>query len=264
MYLFLFRVNKLWWVPTQPSLITTQPPRLDRYFAQRLLLWMPCKLWKVTLYCPNEGCDKKPLTSAGIYSIVRQVVDIDSDYNLVAEYLECRCCARKVISWSPEIVKQLDTGHQVQFPVLLNYQYACDVRVIRLLGNRGLGNSSTQLQKKLTEENSEKWLQKSAQYLTDCKYFTNASKSGLTGGCNPEAHPLYYSVFFSCLSQCLFQWSKEDLDLLKTAKKSQLQIQGIADPSEAGIIEKITKRELALHCRRRTRGIVLQHYYNDL
>lgn len=36
-------------------------------------------------------------------------------------------------------------------------------------------------------------------------------------GCNPEAHPLYYSVFVSCLSQCLFQWSKEDLDLLKTA-----------------------------------------------
>lgn len=125
---------------------------------------------------------------------MRQVVDIDSDYNLVAEYLECRCCARKVISWSSEIVKQLDTGHQVQFPVLLNYQYACDVRVIRLLGNRGLGNSSTQLQKKLTEENSEKWLQKSAQYLTDCKYFTNASKSRLTGPLNFQEPPEFVPV----------------------------------------------------------------------
>ena len=405
-YLLFFRVNKLWWDPPQPSLISTQPPRLDRYFAQWLLLWMPCKLWKVTLYCPHKGCDRKLLTSAGIYSTVRQVIDIDSNYNLAAEYLECRHCKRKVISWSPEIIKQLDTGHQLQFPVLLTYQYACDVRVIRLLRNRGLGNSSTQLQKKLTEEHSEKWLQKSAQYLTDCKYFANAFKSGLTGplnfqeppefvpvpkyrwlltvyavdimarmdyvkasitsvygrilkmdstkkivrklaggsagtaswatnvgneigqvlmsvmtvnegtglenmanglmrryslagvsppevlyvdrdccstgkakklfslwdnlvirldiwhfmrriaaGCNAEAHPLY-SVFVGRLSQCIFQWSKEDLDLLKSAKRGQLQIQGVADPSDAAINEKITRRELALHCRRRTRGIV--------
>ena len=31
---------------------------------------------KVILYCPYEGCDKKPLTNIGIYSNVRQVVDI--------------------------------------------------------------------------------------------------------------------------------------------------------------------------------------------
>ena len=31
---------------------------------------------KVILYCPHEGCDKKPLTNIGIYSTVRQVVDI--------------------------------------------------------------------------------------------------------------------------------------------------------------------------------------------
>ena len=193
-YLLFFRVNKLWWDPPQPSLISTQPPRLDRYFAQWLLLWMPRKLWKVTLYCLHEGCDRKLLTSAGIYSTVRQVIDIDSNYNLAAEYLECRHCKRKVISWSPEIIKQLDTGHQLQFPVLLTYQYACDVRVIRLLRNRGLGNSSTQLQKKLTEEHSEKWLQKSAQYLTDCKYFANAFKSGLTGPLNFQEPPEFVPV----------------------------------------------------------------------
>jgi len=43
---------------------------------------------------------------------------------------------------------------------------------------------------------------------------------------------------------------------LKSAKKGQLQSQGIADPCEAATIEKITRRELALHCRRKTRGIV--------
>ena len=73
-------------------------------------------------------------------------------------------------------------------------------------------------------------------------------------GCNTEAHPLY-SVFLSRLSQCIFQWCKDDLDLLKSAKKSKLQKQGIAEPSHAVIISKISKRELALHCRRQTRGI---------
>ena len=77
----------------------------------------------------------------------------------------------------------------------------------------------------------------------------------IAAGCNSEAHPLY-GVFLSRLSQCIFQWSEEDLNLLKSAKRGQLQQQGIADPSEAAIIEKITREELALHCRRRTRGIV--------
>lgn len=77
----------------------------------------------------------------------------------------------------------------------------------------------------------------------------------IAAGCNTEAHPLY-SVFLSRLSQCIFQWSEEDLALLKSAKRGQLQSQGIADPSEAAIIEKITRRELALHCRRKTRGVV--------
>ena len=192
--LYCFRVDKLCWDPPQPPLITSQPPRPDIYFATRLLLWMLRKLWKVTLYCPHPECDKQPLTSAGIYNTVRQVVDIDSNYNLAAEYLECKNCKRKVISWSPGIVKQLDMGHQLQFPVLLTYQYACDVRVIRLLRQRGLGNSSTQLQKKLTEEHSEKYLQRSAQYLTECQYFARASRSGLTDTIHFQEPPQFMPV----------------------------------------------------------------------
>ena len=41
-----------------------------------------------------------------------------------------------------------------------------------------------------------------------------------------------------------------------SAKRSQLRRQGIADPSDAAVIDHITKRELALHCRRKTRGVV--------
>ena len=132
-----------WWYPPQPPLITLQPPRPSNFFALHLLLWMQRKLWGVKLFCPHPTCDKKELTGAGIYPRVRQVLDIDERYNLAAEYLECNACKRKVISWSPAIVRQLDPGHQLKFPVLITYQYACDVKVIRLLRQRSLGNSST-------------------------------------------------------------------------------------------------------------------------
>ena len=191
---FFYRVNKLWWYPPQPPLIASQPPRPSKFFAQRLLLWMPRKLWGVKLFCPHPTCDKKELTGAGIYPRVRQVLDIDERYNLAAEYLECKACKRKVISWSPAIVRQLDPGHQLKFPVLITYQYACDVKVIRLLRQRSLGNSSTLLQKKLHEEHSEKWLQKSVQYLTECKYFAEASKCGLILAQDFEEPPKFVPV----------------------------------------------------------------------
>ncbi|EDO26043.1 predicted protein, partial [Nematostella vectensis] len=145
--------------PHEPQLISSQPPKPDCYFAQPLLLWMPRKLWKVVLKCPQAGCNRN-LTSAGLYQKTRQVVDIDGNYNLADEYLECGQCKKKVISWSPAIVSQLDPGHKLQFPVILTYKYACDVRVVRMLRNRGFGNNSSMLQKKLTEQYSEKWLQK--------------------------------------------------------------------------------------------------------
>ncbi|EDO38009.1 predicted protein [Nematostella vectensis] len=87
-----------------PQLISSQPPKPDCYFAQPLLLWMPRKLWKVVLKCPQAGCNRN-LTSAGLYQKTRQVVDIDGNYNLADEYLECGQCKKKVISWSPAIVE---------------------------------------------------------------------------------------------------------------------------------------------------------------
>lgn len=62
---------------------------------------------------------------------------------------------------------------------ILTYRYACDVRVIRLLRQQGLGNSATQLQRKLTEQHSERWLVHTIQYLNDCKHFRDASNIGL-------------------------------------------------------------------------------------
>ena len=82
------KINKLWYHPPEPSLIPNQPSSVSRYFSQKLLLWMPRKMWQVRLHCPHAQCEKHLLTSAGIYPRVRQVLDIDGYYNLAAEYLE--------------------------------------------------------------------------------------------------------------------------------------------------------------------------------
>ena len=82
-------------------------------------------------------------------------------------------------------------GHKLQFPAILTYRYACDVRVIRLLRQRGLGNSLTQLQRKLTEQHSERWLVRMIQYLNDCKHFRDASTIGLINCPKFEDPPEY-------------------------------------------------------------------------
>ena len=72
--------------------------------------------------------------------------------------------------------------------------------------------------------------------------------------CTTESHPLY-GEFMSRMSQCIFHWSKEDLDLLKNTKHNEL-LQEVRNPGEAEVIDKISKRELALHCHRKTHGTV--------
>ncbi len=58
-------------------------------------------------------------------------------------------------------------------------------------------------------------------------------------GVTTDCHPLY-SVFMKNLSACIFEWDASDVERLKEAKRS------------SGC--QPTSKELARHCRRRTRG----------
>lgn len=116
------RANRLWYYPPEPALIPSQCPVADRYFAHRLLVWMPRRLFKVRLHCPDEACEKHELTSAGNYPGVRHVLDVADYYIMVTEYLRCSRCEGKYIGWSNVIVKQLDEGHRRLFPVVLTYR----------------------------------------------------------------------------------------------------------------------------------------------
>ncbi|KAG1973265.1 hypothetical protein F2P79_000769 [Pimephales promelas] len=140
---------------------------------------MPRKLWQVKLTCPHPDCQKDLLTSAGLHQKIRQVIALGKIYFVASEYLACRRCKRMVISWSHDIVSQLGIGHRVQFPCILTSKLACDIEVVCLMRQRGLGNSSSQIQRKLQERHTEVWLQKTVQYLTDCKGIASAVTSSL-------------------------------------------------------------------------------------
>ena len=72
--------------------------------------------------------------------------------------------------------------------------------------------------------------------------------------CTTDAHQLY-GTFMSKLSGCIFEWDKQDWKDLRIAVKADLaakrQLKVIADKD---IDRHITKKQMALHCRRRTRG----------
>ncbi|KAK0140296.1 hypothetical protein N1851_022771 [Merluccius polli] len=163
---------KLWYEPPVPALIYNQAPTPERFFAHRLLVWIPYRLWKVRLSCPK--C-RRQLTGAGIHKRARQVLDVDRYYLMVTETLRCNSpgCITNYLSTSKTVLDQLSLPLRGEFRLILTQKYACDIRVIRMLRERTLGNSSTRLAKQLRENHGEQWLQRVARYLEVCADFVD-------------------------------------------------------------------------------------------
>lgn len=397
------RVSKLWYDPPQPSLSRAVLNKPDRYFGHRFFLWMPRHLFHTQFHCPHSGCNGT-LTNAGVHQKTRRVVDVDSVYNIAAEYLSCSNCHKKVISWSEGVLNQLDNATRSRFPCILTSKYACDLKIVRLLRQRGLGNSSSAVMKQVREQHGESYLNNLQLYLSHCRDFKTSAERGffapiqfsepppaaavprhrwfmkvyqidvlnrvdyikahmtsqfgtvlkmdstkkitnkLAGkgrktamwatnignehgqvlmsvltvgegsglkqmldglvtryrnagvpppkalyvdrdccgassvhkyleawpflhirldiwhfmrrfpyGCTTDKHQLY-SVLMGKLSQCIFKWDETDLNLLKTAKRAEMIQQCIQNPSEDDVIRRLSTAELALHCKRVTRG----------
>lgn len=73
-------------------------------------------------------------------------------------------------------------------------------------------------------------------------------------GCSSESHALY-PTFMSRLSGCVFEWDSEDLQRLYAAKQSELRAKGVWSVRKEDVSLHVTKKELALHYKRRTQGI---------
>jgi hypothetical protein len=71
--------------------------------------------------------------------------------------------------------------------------------------------------------------------------------------CINESHPLY-GIFMTKLSGAIFEWDEKDVNLLRKAKKCELVLAGLKNPSTDAVNKSISKIELAKHCKRRTRG----------
>ncbi|KAK7944627.1 hypothetical protein WMY93_000355 [Mugilogobius chulae] len=88
------------------------------------------------------------------------------------------------------------------------------------------------------------------QVRLDIWHFMRRFAAGVT----TEAHPLY-GIFMAGLSRCIFEWDPEDVAALRKAKQGERLADGMGVVSERALNERITRRELARHCRRRTRGV---------
>lgn len=110
---------QLWYYPPQPALLYHQAPTPDRFFSHPLLLWMPYKLWRVKVTCPNPSCGSHQLTGGGLHKRARQVLDVDRMYNMVTETLICKKCNKSHVSWSQTVLQQLDLAHRSEFRVIL-------------------------------------------------------------------------------------------------------------------------------------------------
>ncbi len=76
----------------------------------------------------------------------------------------------------------------------------------------------------------------------------------LAAGCTSDAHP-FYSAFLTRLSACIFQWDPLDIALLRQMKREHLEHEGMPNVTNDLVDRQISARELALYCRRRTRGV---------
>ncbi|XP_038150732.1 uncharacterized protein LOC119789746 isoform X1 [Cyprinodon tularosa] len=74
----------LWWFPPQPQPVYHQPPASpEPFFACRLFLWMPHRIWRLQLTCPQPSCTGS-MAKAGLYRTIQIGLDIDGWY-LMAE-----------------------------------------------------------------------------------------------------------------------------------------------------------------------------------
>ncbi|KAM9723716.1 uncharacterized protein ACNS7B_019020 [Menidia menidia] len=154
---------------------------------------------------------------------------------MVTETLLCGKCKASHVSWSQVVLQQLDLAHRSEFRVILTQKYACDVRVIRFLRERGLGNSPTRVLKQLRENHTEEWLHRVGRYATECESFIE--RPGLLPVVFPE--PPGPAIVPSC-KWLLSVYSQDILTRLEDTKAHITSIHGTILKMDS--TKKITKK----------------------
>lgn len=188
-------VRQNWHHPPSPTK-SVAPPDPQDYFRQRMFLWAPMRMWGIPLKCSQ--CNRK-MHHSGIYTKVREVIDLDSKYYLVGgDYPRCSKCMVPVCPWSSEILNQLDPSHRLKFPAVLTTHLALDRKCVAMLKPRTVGNSSSYTQQALQELHSEDWARRSIDYLADCEFHRRSvlAQSPIVYAPPPPYHPLPLAQWF--------------------------------------------------------------------
>ena len=120
--------------PPKPVLIYSQPLATSNvFFHHRFFLWMSYRMLAFPFMCSQPGCERRQLSSCGLYKTVRHFIDHVDYY-----YHGNRKCHMKVAARSREILDQLDPCNRRQFPGVLSYHLALDRRVVAELRHRSL------------------------------------------------------------------------------------------------------------------------------
>ena len=73
-----------------------------------------------------------------------------------------------------------------------------------------------------------------------------------TVGCTSDAHQLYQTFLGH---QCIFEYSREDLDALMAAKRMEIGMTSIRSLPDNDVLHRFSKEKLAVPWRRQTRGV---------
>ena len=73
-------------------------------------------------------------------------------------------------------------------------------------------------------------------------------------GFTTDTHQLY-SCIMRLLSNCIFHWDEQNPSFLVKSKRNELTAQHLFVKSDADIMKRLSRYELAQHCRRKTRGV---------
>ncbi|KAK5612413.1 hypothetical protein CRENBAI_007039 [Crenichthys baileyi] len=164
--------------------------------------------------------------------------------------------ARDVLSWLPEVTKKLagaaantagwctSVGNEHGQP-----QRGIDCGPWQRGGRSGAachnvcGPRQSQVRAMFAEWNE-------LQVCLDIWHFMRRFAAGVI----TEAHQLY-GIFMARLSRCIFELDPEDVAALRLAKQGELLARGVGPVSEKALDQMISRKELAVHCRKRTRGV---------
>ena len=179
------------WLHPPPIRRSSGKPMPEKYFLHKVLVWMPRNILRIPLACSREGCGGH-LRSKGIYNRVRSVMDLDSIYFMVTEYMECSNVDKKGLArcnfttqgWHENVLCQLSEAHRLMFPAVATAHGTLDRKVLTMLKIRTLGNSSNALHHSLMELHTETWMRQCIHYLTDCLQHKNGISGHLEG--SPE------------------------------------------------------------------------------